>query len=64
MTNEQRAHDLAIAYVNQAMNPVALMAAANAAGAKDKFCFDVFREYMKVYNSVLGSFERHFPSEE
>ena len=62
MTNSQRAHDLAIAYVNQAMNPVALAASARAAGS-DAVCFDLFQEYMKVYTPALEAFERHFPSE-
>lgn len=60
MTNERRAHDLAIAYVNQAMNPVVLAASACASGS-DKICFDFFQEYMKVYTLALEAFDRHFP---
>lgn len=62
MTNELRAHDLAIAYVNQAINPVALVASAKASG-HNSVCFDLLQEYMKVYVPALKEFERHFPSE-
>lgn len=62
MKNEHRAHDLAIAYVNQSINPVALAASARASGS-DAVCFDLFNEYMKVYKPALEAFERHFPSE-
>ena len=67
MSNEKRAHDLAIAsipiiydeFVNKAKKQVAING-----DAEKLYTFDIYAEYLKAYNSLLKIFNRDFPQED
>lgn len=57
LTNEQRAHDLAIAilpFINESLE-------IEAAQYNEGFSFEPYTEYLKAYNSILSDLNRDLP---
>ncbi len=66
MTNEKRAHDLAIASISiiyDAFTSNAKHQAVISGDTNKSYNFDVYAEYLKAYNSSLKNFNRDFPEE-
>jgi hypothetical protein len=61
LTNEQRAHDLTMFALNNALRPEAVAALAKDTG-ETSITVNVEETYMNTYKSALEMFNRNFPA--
>lgn len=61
LTNEQRAHDLAILIVKEAYD---LKSKSSIDLNISEFEFDFYKEYVAAYNAAYVAFSRDFPDKE
>lgn len=61
LSNEQRAHDLAIATLPMLKNDPSLLNALK--DEEGEVHFDVFNIYKDIYEATLESFNRNFPND-
>lgn len=65
MTNEQRAHDIAISMLNRVLDMKIQSSAQEAAknGSTTGISIDPYTEYKEIYSMILPLVQRDFPND-